>query len=108
MKRRLLLLTLVLACGLPWLRTQSAPPLTAEQKSLLAKAERHEKNGWVYLHIEGGPRARGFQHGYLLAKDIAEGVRIQRRVWEYQSAMTWNWLVEKSAALFKGKIARGL
>ena len=104
MKRRLLLLTLVLACGLPWLRTQSAPPLTAEQKSLLAKAERHEKNGWVYLHIEGGPRARGFQHGYLLAKDIAEGVRIQRRVWEYQSAMTWNWLVEKSAALFKGKI----
>ena len=104
MKRRLLLFILVLACNLPWLRPQSAPTLTAEQKSWLAKAERHEKNGWVYLHIEGGPRERGFQHGYLLAKDIAEAIRIQRRVWEYQSAMKWSWLVEKSAALFKGKI----
>ncbi|MGD0782858.1 MAG: hypothetical protein ABSA30_08385, partial [Candidatus Aminicenantales bacterium] len=104
MKRRALVLLLVLACGLPLLRPQSAPTLAAEQKAWLAKAERHEKNGWIYLHIEGEPRERGFQHGYLLAKDIAEGVRIQRRVWEYQSALKWSWLVDEAAKLFKGKI----
>jgi len=46
--------------------------LSAEQTRWLAKASRHEKAGWTYLHIEGGPRERGFQHGYLLAKEIAE------------------------------------
>ena len=49
-----------------------SPPLTPEQQSWLAKARRSERAGWIYLHIEGEPRARGFQHGYLLAKEIAE------------------------------------
>jgi hypothetical protein len=104
MKRRILILALVLACGWPALRPQTAPTLTPQQKSWLAKAERHEKNGWIYLHIEGGPQERGFQHGFLLAKDIAEGLRIQRKVWEYQSALEWRWLVGKAAGMFKGKI----
>lgn len=104
MKRRIFIATFLMACGLSLLRLQSADPLTEQQKSWLARAERHEKNGWVYLHIEGGPRERGFQHGYLLAGDIAEGLRIQRKVWEYQSALEWNWLVGKAAEMFKGKI----
>jgi hypothetical protein len=104
MKRFVIAALLLIAAGRPFLRTQTNDALTAQQKTWLAKAERHEKNGWVYLHIEGGPRERGFQHGYLLAGDIAEGIRIQRRVWEYQSAMDWSWLVGKAAALFAGKI----
>lgn len=30
------------------------------------------KNGWVYVHLEGEPEEIGFQHGTLLAKEIAE------------------------------------
>jgi hypothetical protein len=62
------------------------------------------KNGWVYLHIEGTPRERGFQHGYLLAADIREGIRIERTVWEYESAMEWSWLVETGTAMFVAKV----
>ena len=80
------------------------PSLTLEQQSWLAKARRFERAGWIYLHTEGEPRARGFQHGYLLAKEIAEGLRVTRVGWEYQSAMTWRWLVERSAAMFVPKI----
>jgi len=29
------------------------------------------ENGWTFLHIEGAPYERGFQHGYHLAKDIS-------------------------------------
>jgi hypothetical protein len=36
-------------------------PLTKEQASWLSRAERHERAGWVYLHIEGQARERGFQ-----------------------------------------------
>ena len=48
-----------------------AAPLTPNQKALVARAARSEKDGWILLHIEGDARARGFQHGYLLATETA-------------------------------------
>jgi hypothetical protein len=80
------------------------PSLTAEQQAWLAKGKRFNRAGWIYLHIEGPPRERGFQHGYLLAGDIGEGVRITRAGWEHQSAMDWQWLVERAAAMFVPKM----
>ncbi len=35
-------------------------------------AYRYPAAGWVYLHIEGKPYDRGYQHGYLMAKEIPE------------------------------------
>jgi hypothetical protein len=83
-----------------------AEPLTDAQKTWLGRANRHERNGWVYLHIEGAPRERGFQHGYLLAAEIARGIKAARTQWEYQSAMSWGWLRDKGTALFAPKIDR--
>jgi hypothetical protein len=70
----------------------------------LKPAHRHEKAGWIYLHIEGSARERGFQHGYLLAYEIQRDLRSTAIEWEYNSAMTWQWLVEKSDTLFTDKI----
>lgn len=78
--------------------------LTIDQKVWLSKANRHEKNGWIYLHIEGKPEERGFQHGYLLAKEIKEALRQMSEVWYYQTAMDWQWLVDRSAKMFNSKI----
>ena len=33
-------------------------------------AYRYPTGGWIYLHIEGEPYERGYQHGYLLAREI--------------------------------------
>jgi hypothetical protein len=85
-------------------QAQSAGALSPEQKALLAKGRLHDREGWRYLHVEGSPRERGFQHGYLLAAEIREGVRIQARVWEYESAMEWDWLIRQSAGMFTAKI----
>jgi len=68
--------------------------LSAEQTQWLAKATRHEKAGWIYLHIEGKPRERGFQHGYLLAAEIAESLRVDRAQWLHDTSFDWAWLVE--------------
>ena len=46
----------------------------------------------------------GFQHGYLLAKEIAEGLRLTRAGWEHESGMGWPWLVTRAAAMFVPKI----
>jgi len=78
--------------------------LTDVQQSWLSKANRHEKAGWVYAHIEGPPQERGFQYGYLLAKEIAQGIKVTRTEWEYQSATKWSWLLEKANAMSARKI----
>jgi hypothetical protein len=79
-----------------WGQSQTANQLTDEQQSWLSKANRHEKNGWIYLHIEGSPGERGFQHGYLLSKEIKESIRILSEVWKYQTAMKWSWYVDRA------------
>ncbi len=35
-------------------------------------AYRYPNGGWIYLHIEGKPYERGYQHGYLMAREIPE------------------------------------
>jgi len=97
-----LLLAVIAASGL--LMSQTTKNLTNEQNNWLSKANRHEKNGWVYLHIEGKPAERGFQHGYLLAKEIKEALRQMSAVWHYQTALDWQWLVDRSAKMFNARI----
>src|SRR5882724_9159543 len=81
-----------------------AATLSSPQQSWVAKGKRFERAGWIYLHTEGEPRERGFQHGYLLSKEIGEGLRVTRIEWERESAMDWSWLVERAAAMFVPKI----
>ena len=52
------------------------PHLSTTEQRWLAKAHRFERNGWIFLHIEGQPRERGFQHGYLMAREIAEIINL--------------------------------
>ena len=35
-------------------------------------AYRYPAAGWIYLHIEGKPFERGYQHGHLMAREIPE------------------------------------
>ncbi len=35
-------------------------------------AYRYPSGGWIYLHIEGSPYERGYQHGHLMAREIPE------------------------------------
>jgi len=81
-----------------------AGSLTSEQQQCVAKGHRFERHGWIYLHVEGGAKDRGFQHGYLLAPEIAEALRVTKTCWEYSSAMTWPWLVEQAGQMFVPRI----
>ena len=82
----------------------SAQQLTDEQQGWLAKAKRSERAGWIYLHVEGEPFARGFERGYLLSHEIAEGLHTTRVTWAHLSAMDWKWLAEQAGQMFTPKI----
>jgi hypothetical protein len=103
MKKTVLLLLVVFVCSV-LTHSQTGYQLTSEQKAWLTKANRHEKNGWIYLHIEGTPEERGFQHGYLLSKEIKEALMEMSEVWHYETALDWQWLVQKSSKMFNSKI----
>jgi hypothetical protein len=57
----------------------------------LQKAYRFEQGGWTYVHLEGSPADIGFQHGYLLAPEIADALAVikmsdtrrTQRDWEF-------------------------
>jgi hypothetical protein len=103
MKNTIFLVLVVFICTSP-ARSQSKIRLSDQQKEWISKANRHEKDGWIYLHIEGKPEERGFQHGYLLAKEIKEGIVATGKVWNYETALSWQWMVERSARIFNPKI----
>jgi hypothetical protein len=42
----------------------------------LAGASREDKNGWIYVHLEGSPHDIGYQHGYLVANEIDTLIKV--------------------------------
>lgn len=104
MKTRLVNFMVLLFISNILLYGQTEYQLTNEQKTCLSKANHHEKNGWIYLHIEGDPKERGFQHGFLLAHEINESMRVLKVDWNNQSALDWQWLVQKAGNMFTPKV----
>src|SRR5436190_22787263 len=59
--------------------SSAAPPsawdsFTPDSASVVryGPAYRYPQSGWTVLHIEGAPYERGYQHGRLMAREIAE------------------------------------
>jgi Phospholipase B len=97
-------LLLALAAGLasPVL---AQTPLTPEENSVLQRARRVEKNGWIYVHVEGAPFDRGFQHGYLLAKEIDNALRMLRYETPIDTGLDFAFFVEQGRQMFDPKIS---
>src|SRR5215813_289659 len=51
---------------------------------------RFERNGWIYVHLEGAPERLGYQHGYLLADEIRELLRVVAPFLEHTTKKDWN------------------
>jgi hypothetical protein len=79
---------------LPALLTALALTLTLttycqQQNPRLANASRFDKNGWIYVHLEGSPRDIGYQHGYLLAGEIDDLIRGFKTTLPHASGKDW-------------------
>ena len=64
-------------------------------------AYRYPAAGWIYLHVEGKPYDRGYQHGYLMAKEIPEYLtRCAIELGGKADEQTWNAYRTTADALF--------
>ncbi len=69
---RRVLLVFALLIASPALAKDFAPDPASVQR--YGPAYRYPQAGWVVLHIEGEPYERGYQHGKLMAAEIADHV----------------------------------
>lgn len=92
MKRSLggiLAFALLLAGG--YGRTASAGGAdSAKADNQLRGSYRLERNGWIYVHLEGSPARIGYQHGCLLSTEIADLLRVCKPFYQHTTKRDWN------------------
>jgi hypothetical protein len=65
------------------------PPESAKTDARLKGAYRNEKDGWIFVHLEGTPDQIGFQHGHLLAPEIADFLRVAKPYFHKTTGRDW-------------------
>ena len=67
----------------------------------LRKAARlAERNGWIQVHLEGSPAEIGFQHGFLLATEIEDDVRVVAAEFAHDEKREWAFFRETARDVF--------
>ena len=78
---------------------------TAPKKdNRLSKASRHDKNGWMYIHLEGSPSDIGYQHGYLLADEIDTTLQMLAYFLPHETKKDWAFYRQASANFLWNKL----
>ncbi len=70
----------------------------------LAKASRYDKDGWIYIHLEGSPETIGYQHGYLLAPEIDNAIQAMSFYLQHTTGKNWQFYRDASKNMFWNKI----
>jgi len=66
----------------------------------LKNSFRQDQNGWIFIHLEGGPREIGFQHGYHLAAEIDDSLQMFAFYLEKSTNRNWSFYREAAARMF--------
>jgi len=71
----------------------------------LKKAARSgERGGWIQVHLEGSPAEIGFQHGYLLANEIADNFKVISTEMVHEERHDWNFFRAAAEKTFWPKV----
>jgi hypothetical protein len=100
------------------LAAQAATP-QASPDPRLGDSYKFQQSGWTYVHLAGTPEQIGYQHGFLLAREIEDNVHVYtveampttKRDWAFyrktSETMLWPHIEPEYQAELKG-IAEGL
>ena len=91
----------------PKLASAAPQPLLAPDsyhESTQGKGYRFERGGWIYVHLEGSPHDVGYQHGYLLAPEIADAFAVTRLEMTHYSGRDWEFFRRAARTMLWPKI----
>ena len=96
----------VFLCLLPILFASASPAFAKRIATASPSAEssgpgyRFDRGGWKYVHLEGTPEQIGFQHGQLLAAEIADLLNVTKLESLHDTKRDWNFYREASRKMF--------
>ena len=82
----------VLAAAPPHHYLESASAQLADPR--LQGGYKFNEGGWTYVHLEGTPEQVGFQHGYLLAREIEDTVHVYTVTAPHEDKRPWSFFRE--------------
>src|SRR6266581_9179222 len=100
MKRIVILLATVVGIAL----ILSVPGARSKTDDQLQGSYRFERNGWIYVHLEGPPERIGYQHGYLLAAEIDDLLRVLKPFLQHETKRDWNFYRDAAEKILWPKI----
>jgi len=65
---------------------------------------RADREGWIFVHIEGTPRERGYQYGTLVAQEIDDFITVLKVYLEHNTKKDWNFFREAAKTIFLPKL----
>ena len=74
------------------LPAKSPAPPPANVRLLTHSFRRPDRNGWIYVHLEGTPEQLGFQNGYWLAPEIQSAIETFHVSMPHDTQRSWAWL----------------
>src|SRR5262249_46622794 len=104
--RGLILCCVLLTSCAGWRERLSRPP-EASPDTLRGSLKRAQDN-WIYVHVEGAPERIGFQHGFLLADEIAGVIEDMRVSAPHESGEPWQFYRETAQRIFWPRVPNEL
>ena len=89
-------------CRQPAYQAEATIGVMSDKK--LEGSKRFERDGWVYVHLEGAPDKIGYQHGSLLSKEIEDLLRVMKPFLQRQSKRDWNFYRESAEKMLWPKM----
>ncbi|MGO8817773.1 MAG: C45 family autoproteolytic acyltransferase/hydolase [Terriglobia bacterium] len=90
--------------GAPVAAADHPGPSPEGAKALLGGAYRFERDGWIFLHLEGSPRQIGYQHGYLLAPEILDAFEAVKLRDTHDTQRDWGFFRQASREMLWPRI----
>jgi hypothetical protein len=100
MRRAILVLFLLLAAGFLVNGVASEDTSqSAKDPRLHGAFRRPAKNGWIFVHVSGSPSQIGFQHGYLLAPEIDDTLKVETLELTHDNGKDWQFFRDTAQSM---------
>jgi len=77
-----------------------AGPAPAAEDPRLGGSSRGERNGWITVRLQGAPADVGYQHGKLLATEVADAVAVARLNLTHDGKRDWAFFRREAETVF--------
>lgn len=78
--------------------------LDEAKRAIVERASREDVNGWHHLKLEGAPYEIGLQHGYLMAGEMKEALKVYEYMTLQTFGMPYSFFVDAAVRMHKDKI----